>query len=305
MNIDQYIVSDKIPENLPKMRELYLDLFSGGKCYRGFLVSSVAGEMKIDEQDSDVLARCIEFIHNSSLLHDDIVDDAVLRRGKTTAWKKYGSGYAILSGDYLLARVIKDLCKLKNLELVEYTSESILSLVEGEWLQDACHGRIDVSLEEMQKVHKHKTSALFSWCFKAPALLSGKFSNEEVAGLASLGEILGELLQRSDDLLDFNIRNNENKTYFKDVPAGYFNLFMIQLTRGLSDLNKKKVFSYTDLDSFLKDFDIDLEANLRAFDQDSQRLIDQVFARLDSFEFFSDEFKKDMKKATHKIYWRD
>ena len=82
-----------------------------------------------------LLCQTIEFIHNASLLHDDLIDQSVLRRGKTAAWKKYTPDYAVLAGDYLLARVMCNLSEFGNIRLVQMTSQTIGELLEGEWLQ--------------------------------------------------------------------------------------------------------------------------------------------------------------------------
>ena len=179
-----------IPEHLNKMRSLYKDLFSHGKHYRGALVHMICDEVGLDEKASFTLAQTAEFIHNSSLLHDDVVDNATLRRGKTAAWKKYGGGYAVLAGDYLLARVIKDLCQFSNLALVEYTSDTILDLIEGEWLQDDGHNKHDLTKDHIVEVHRLKTGALFSWCFKAAFILK-ESSSEETQNAVRIGELFG------------------------------------------------------------------------------------------------------------------
>jgi len=304
MILDQDLVPHDIPEYLPKMKSMYEDLFSGGKGYRGALVESISKEVGLDDETAQLLSRCIEYIHNSSLLHDDFVDGSALRRGKTAAWKKYGGGYAILGGDYLLAKVIRNLSACNSIELITYTSQSILDLVEGEWLQDACHQRVDVTQTEMERVHSLKTSALFAWCFKAPAILSADVSTQDVAHLASIGEDLGALLQRSDDLLDYNIRNFEKKDHFRDLPSGYFNLFTIHLLSDVEENKKAKAFELSDLETFIKAFDLDVQRSLKIFDAESEKILRRVADNIQSCAFFSSEFKKSLLEAAHMIYWR-
>lgn len=298
------LVPANIPEELPKMRQLYSDLFDGGKGFRAGLVMQVAESLGLPNEDGILLARCIEFIHNSSLLHDDLVDQAPLRRGKPAAWSKYNSGYAVLAGDYLLARVMKELSEKGALSLIGYTSQAILDLVEGEWLQDATHGRIDVTEEEINKIHLKKTSSLFSWCFKAPTLLLKDPGEKDQKTLYSIGELFGLLLQRSDDLLDFNIRNAEGKTYFTDIKSGYFNSFMIELTKNFSDEDKKKIFQVQSLTSFRESFDLDFDKSLSDFDSKSLRILSELKTLIDQFDSFSKEFKEELKSGAEKIYWR-
>lgn len=305
MILEQNLVPHDIPPYLNKMVDMYEDLFSGGKGYRGALVLSVASDLGVKEEYAQMLSNCIEYIHNASLLHDDFVDGAELRRGKTTAWKKYGGGYAILGGDYLLAKVIKNLCVTSSVELIEYTSSAILNLVEGEWLQDACHGRVDVTKSEMERVHKFKTSALFSWCFKAPALLSEHKNNPEtLEKLHKLGDLLGALLQRSDDLLDYDIRNFEKKAFFKDLPSGYFNLFTICLLEHIEPAKRKEAFSISSIEELQGHFEIDLQKVLREFDQESEEILSSATNLIEDLEFLSSDFRTSLKEAAYQIYWR-
>ncbi len=305
MILDRSLAPNDIPPYLKKMKEMYVDLFSGGKGYRGALVHSISMDLGLSEENAVLLSTCIEYIHNSSLLHDDFVDDAELRRGKTTAWKKYGGGYAILGGDYLLAKVIKNLCSCDSVKLIDYTSGAILALVEGEWLQDACHNRGDVSKEEMAQVHALKTSALFSWCFKAPALLmDSSVSEEDLRDFHRIGDLLGSLLQRSDDLLDYNIRNGEGKAYFKDLPSGYFNLFTICLLEGVDAKAKLEAFKCKSIEELVSKFDLNIDKTLKSFDEESEGMIKAVRSLIDENKFFSNEFKEELKEATSKIYWR-
>lgn len=306
MILDQELVPHDIPAYLAKMRDMYEDLFSGGKGYRGALVFSISKELGLNDEKANLLSSSIEYIHNSSLLHDDFVDGAHLRRGKTTAWKKYGGGYAILGGDYLLAKVIKNLCGTGSVDVIDYTSASILSLVEGEWLQDACHKRVDVTKEEMEQVHALKTSALFSWCFKAPALLSEYCDDKELLKkLHRIGDLMGSLLQRSDDLLDYNIRNAEKKAYFNDLPSGYFNLFTIHLLSGVEPEKRKNAFSCESIEELIEKFNLDVEKTLESYDQESTRMVNAVTSLIDEVKVFSKDFKKELKEASLKIYWRE
>ncbi len=298
------LIPTKIPKELPKMQQLYTDLFAGGKGFRAALVMQVAESLMIPKDQSTLLARCIEFIHNSSLLHDDFVDQAPLRRGKPAAWHEYGSGYAVLAGDYLLARVMKELSEQGSLELINYTSQAILDLVEGEWLQDATLNRIDITQEEINRIHIKKTSSLFSWCFKAPALLLKESKDEDKETLLKIGELFGLLLQRSDDLLDFNIRNFEGKTYFTDIQSGYFNSFMIEVTKDFSDEKKRKVFDFKSLEDFKTYFDTNLENELKSFDLKSTKILEELKQLILSFNFFNKDFQKDLISGAEKIYWR-
>jgi octaprenyl-diphosphate synthase len=102
MNIKVYAPED-FPSYLPKLNALYDDLFSHGKGFRAKLIQRVSEHLQLREEQVQLLAQTIEFIHNASLLHDDLIDRSPLRREKTAAWLKYTPEYAVLAGDHLLA----------------------------------------------------------------------------------------------------------------------------------------------------------------------------------------------------------
>lgn len=222
------------PSYLPKLNSLYDELFTGGKNLRARLISQVSAHLALSSKDIGLLGQTIEFIHNASLLHDDLVDRAPLRRSKTSAWLKFSPEYAVLAGDYLLARVMVNLSTRGNIQLVQYTSQVISDLLEGEWLQDSLIKDCNVSLQLLDRVHNLKTASLLKWCLRAPFILQDSNDSKELptmdykslhANLEEIGTLLGQLFQRADDLLDFDVRNYENKKLLGDLTSGYFNSF--------------------------------------------------------------------------------
>ena len=176
MDLKVYDPSD-FPAYLPKLNILYDDLFSGGKGFRAKLVHLFAVRLKLNERSEQLLGQTIEFIHNASLLHDDLVDRSHLRRGKTAAWLRFTPEYAVLAGDYLLARVMVNLSSFGNIKLVQYTAQMISDLLEGEWLQDSLVGDFDVDLSQLDRVHNLKTASLFKWCLRAPFIAQERYDS--------------------------------------------------------------------------------------------------------------------------------
>ena len=213
------------PAYLPKLNSLYDDLFAGGKGFRSKLVQIVSRPLKLSPETETLLCQTIEFIHNASLLHDDLIDRSQLRRGKPAAWTKYTPEYAVLAGDYLLARVMVNLSGHGNIKLVQYTSEIISDLLEGEWLQDSVVGDFFISVPQLDRIHNLKTASLFKWCLKAPFIALENYDKELHVILDEMGTLLGQLFQRSDDLLDYDIRNDEGKAILGDLKSGYLNSF--------------------------------------------------------------------------------
>ena len=313
MNIKNHPIPIKIynqgdfPNYLPQMSHLYDDLFSGGKGFRSLLVQKVALPLGLQAEPLKLLCQTVEFIHNASLLHDDLVDQSALRRGKTAAWLKYGSDYAVLAGDYLLARVMFHLSSFGNMDLVQFTSHTISELVEGEWMQDALLGDFDLDLESLTQVHSLKTASLFRWCIYAPFIIGG-IKGAKVKELAlEIGTSLGLLLQRSDDLLDYGVRNEEGKPTLGDLKSGYLNSFGTFLLQG-QDFGKpfKDVKNLEDIYKVVGwDF---FQTQVREFDKINQSLV-ELYQH--SLKKLGKELKgsqslmvKNLWDIAHILYWR-
>jgi octaprenyl-diphosphate synthase len=226
------------PKYLPKLNALYDDLFSSGKGFRSKLIQTFGKHLSLTERQVGLLAQTIEFIHNASLLHDDLIDRSALRRSKTAAWLKYSPEYAVLAGDYLLARVMVNLSRYGNLRLIQYTSEMISDLLEGEWIQDSLIHDWRVQLNQLDQVHDLKTASLFKWCLRAPFIAQENYDEALHQTLEEMGSLLGLLFQRGDDLLDFDIRNDEAKAVLGDLKSGYLNSFGAFLSKDFSEAQK-------------------------------------------------------------------
>ncbi len=243
--------SRDFPSYLPKLNGLYDDLFSDGKGFRSRLVQKVTGPLKVSDKAVHLLSQTIEFIHNASLLHDDLVDRSHLRRNKPAAWLKYTPEYAVLAGDYLLARVMVNLSLHGNVRLIQYTAEVISDLLEGEWIQDSLVRDWNITLELLDRVHNLKTGSLFKWCLRAPFLANDRYESELHDLLEEMGTLLGMLFQRSDDLLDFDIRNREGKAVLGDLKSGYLNSFGVFLTREMPRDQKERLLRSQSLGELL------------------------------------------------------
>lgn len=302
--------SQDFPAYLPKLNTLYDDLFSGGKGFRAKLIKIFAENLKIPSKTELLLAQTIEFIHNASLLHDDLIDRSHLRRGKTTAWLKFTPEYAVLAGDYLLARVMVNLSSFGNIKLVQYTAQIISDLLEGEWLQDSLVGDLNVELTQLDRVHNLKTASLFKWCLRSPFIALERQDQQLHTTLEEMGTLLGQLFQRSDDLLDFDIRNSEGKAVLGDLKSGYLNSFGAFACQEFSNADRKKLKGIEKLEDFYqflggKD---QFDAKVRQFDEKNIFLIDLYQHHLKTLEQFLDPSEKNLLKKleplTEILYWR-
>jgi len=301
--------SKDFPGHLPKLNKLYDDLFSAGKGFRSRLIQIVSSHLHVDKKSQHLLAQTIEFIHNASLLHDDLIDRSPLRRSKTAAWLKYSPEYAVLAGDYLLARVMVNLSRYGNLRLIQYTSEIISDLLEGEWIQDSLMRDWDVGLAQLDQVHNLKTASLFKWCLKAPFLCIENYDDLVHHILEELGGILGLLFQRSDDLLDFNVRNYEGKHVLGDLKSGYFNSFSAFLTNNMNAEQKtrfRNCATIEELENVLGPGK--LQAAVADFDKINKRFIDLYFHQCEMLKGYlkpeQQSLITDLKKLPEPLYWR-
>ena len=301
------------PAYLPKLNLLYDDLFSGGKGFRSKLVQIVADPLALPLETQNLLCQTIEFIHNASLLHDDLVDRSQLRRGKEAAWHKYTPEYAVLAGDYLLARVMVNLSQFGNIQLVQFTSETISDLLEGEWLQDSVVGDFFVSLEQLDRIHHLKTASLFRWCLRAPLMAQNNFDSELHKNLNEMGTILGQLFQRSDDLLDYNIRNEEGKALLGDLKSGYLNSFGSFLIKDFDRSTINQFIKSTSMDDIFKCYSVDVvqgqnifNQKVEQFDEINTKLINLYKHHLNELDqkMKSPELLKSLGVLTDVLYWR-
>ncbi len=314
MSVKLYSPHD-FPAYLPKLNALYEELFTGGKGFRAKLVGLVADPLEISQATQSLLNQTVEFIHNASLLHDDLVDRSSLRRGKKAAWLKYTPEYAVLAGDYLLARVMVNLSSHGNIRLVQYTSQVISDLLEGEWLQDSIVGDYFIQLEQLDRIHNLKTASLFKWCLRAPFIANERYDENLHQLLEELGTILGQLFQRGDDLLDYDIRNDEGKILLGDLKAGYLNSFGTFLTKDMSRSQIDLFIKSTTLEDLYRGFHADLPkgkelflAKVAEFDSVNEKMI-QLYQHLLSqlqglLKPNETAIVQNLKPLTELLYWR-
>lgn len=312
------------PKHLYKLNSLYDDLFLNGKYFRSRFVIAISETLSLEKRAVELLSQSIEFIHNASLLHDDLIDQATLRRGKTAAWKKYSPESAVLAGDYLLARVMVNLSQSTSLALVNYTATTVSDLLEGEWLQDVMeekqrdannleHLSCSVALDERDRVAKLKTGVLFSWCLVAPFLIKNpNLDQKSISTLKEMGGSLGIFFQRGDDLLDFGIRNKENKTLLTDLKSGVLNSFAIFLIAKNQEW-KKPLLQCSTLEDIKTLVSVEhFDKALVEFDELNSKKIDSYYASVDScLEVLSSNIKINQKKLKNILvalpdlfYWR-
>ena len=172
----------------------------------------------VNEKTIDT-AVTFELLHTATLVHDDVVDDSPLRRGIPTVQARWTNKVAVLTGDYLLAKVIELTAGLRNLKLFNIVAEIGQTLAKGELLQLHVDSSMWISESDYYKVIEQKTAALFASCTQAGAVSTGASMKQETA-LRTYGLELGLIFQMKDDLLDYSDSDELGKPTMSDVRDG-------------------------------------------------------------------------------------
>ena len=175
----------------------------GGKRLRPSLVLLSAGVFAPIQAHHHQLAAIVEFIHTATLLHDDVVDESAMRRGKSTANHLFGNAASVLVGDFLYSRAFQMMVQLKNMRVMEILSEATNVIAEGEVLQLLNIHNADISEEQYIKVIHYKTAKLFEAAMRLGAVINNA-SREDEDALALYGMKLGTAFQLVDDVLDLS-----------------------------------------------------------------------------------------------------
>jgi len=176
---------------------------SGGKRLRPALVLLSAGVFGKVEARHHQLAAVVEFIHTATLLHDDVVDESALRRGRATANTLFGNAASVLVGDFVYSRAFQMMVGVQNMRVMEVLSEATNIIAEGEVLQLLnCHDA-DITDEAYLKVIHYKTAKLFEAATRLGAIICNATPQDEQA-MAEYGMRLGTAFQLIDDVLDLS-----------------------------------------------------------------------------------------------------
>jgi len=187
------------------------------------------------------LAACVELIHGATLLHDDVIDNGDLRRGKKTTNVIWGNQSSILAGDYLLSRCFEMMVEDGNLEILRLLSSTSAKIAQGEILQLQHKGEVDMLEETYLNIISSKTAVLFSAATKVGAILAEK-NNKEKEALEFYGKNLGLTFQIADDTLDYNSKISVfGKKVGNDFYEGKITLPIILLFQQSKDSEKNQL----------------------------------------------------------------
>ncbi len=187
----------------------------GGKRLRPALVLLTAGALGYQGTHHHELAAVVEFIHTATLLHDDVVDESELRRGRETANAMFGNAASVLVGDFLYSRAFQMMLTVSDMRVMQVLADATNVIAEGEVLQLMnCHNA-DIEIEDYLQVIRFKTAKLFEAAARLGGMLGGATAETE-ACLASYGMHLGTAFQLIDDVLDYSGEENATGKHLGD-----------------------------------------------------------------------------------------
>ena len=218
------LVEEKIKTKLSSKVELVDEmtkyhLKTGGKRIRALLTLGSAKLCGYSKGVRDInLAACVELIHAATLMHDDVIDNGKIRRGKKTLNCIWGNQSSILVGDYLLSRCFELMVEDGDQEVLKLLSSTSAEISQGEVLQLQHKSEIDMLEETYLKIISSKTASLFAAATKVGSMLSGK-ENKIKEALEFYGKNIGLTFQIADDTLDYN---SELKLFGKEIGNDFY-----------------------------------------------------------------------------------
>jgi octaprenyl-diphosphate synthase len=213
-------IEKALSDNLNPYLDLVSDvaghiLFSGGKRLRPLLMVLSARMCSYNGNYEKTFSTALEYLHTATLLHDDLVDGATLRRGKTVAHATWGNSITVLVGDYLLARALSISAGTGRLRVVQVLAELTENMSQGEVHQLMRKGDVKLTEDEYLVVIRRKTAVLFKAACQVSAIIADAPEDKEKA-LSEYGFNLGIAFQMADDLFDYTLQTSD---FGKEVGA--------------------------------------------------------------------------------------
>ena len=228
MDAVDHVIRTRLNSGVPLVGQVAQYIISaGGKRLRPAMLLLVCGALGYQDPMKHTLAAVVEFIHTATLLHDDVVDESTLRRGRDTANEMFGNPASVLVGDFLYSRAFQMMVESHNMRVMEVLAEATNIIAEGEvWQLMNMH---DASLTEAEylRVIQSKTAKLFEASARLGAILAGQPPAIEAA-CATYGQAIGTAFQLIDDVLDYDGASTEmGKNIGDDLREGKATLPLI------------------------------------------------------------------------------
>ena len=250
--IDSYLKSDiTLIEQIAKHI-----IYSGGKRLRPSLVILSSLTYGTVTPATIALAAAVEFIHTATLLHDDVIDESDLRRGRDSAHKIWGNTAAILVGDYLFARAFELMVKTDSLRVLDILSKASAVITAGEVRQLVESHSLDLTIESCLEIMGAKTAALFGAACQAGALVAGA-TEAQAQSMYTYGYNLGLIFQITDDILDYcSTDTSRGKIPGDDFREGKITLPLVYAYQNASSEDQDLITrTFVDFDQCAGDFE--------------------------------------------------
>ncbi len=209
-------------------------LSSGGKRIRPLLLILSSHLFGYPEKSDLLLGSLVEFIHTATLLHDDVLDEADIRRGEKTARRIWGNHASILVGDYLYSQAMALIAAFHNHDINEIMADACRKMAEGEVLQLCANSQPDLTEADYLKIVEYKTAILVAASCKVGAIIGGASIEEQMA-LYRFGYNLGMAFQLADDRLDYAADHSRlGKSLGQDIRQGMITLPLLHLLKTCS-----------------------------------------------------------------------
>jgi octaprenyl-diphosphate synthase len=216
-------------------------LSSGGKRVRPLLLLLSARLCGYTGKDHHQLGSLVEFIHTATLLHDDVVDDADIRRGRRTARRVWGNQISILVGDYLYSKAMCQVVEFRSQGINEVLADACKKMAEGEVLQLHYNGNPDMPEIDYIKIVEHKTAGLIAASCRMGAILAEATETQQDA-LFRFGQYLGIAFQVADDTLDYTANGESlGKALGQDLRQGKATLPLLHLLHHCSEQDRQMI----------------------------------------------------------------
>jgi len=235
-------------------------LFSGGKRLRPLLMVLSARLCGYTGDYEKTFSTALEYLHTATLLHDDLVDEATLRRGKEVAHSNWGNSITVLVGDYLLARALSISAGTGRVRVIQILAELTENMSQGEVHQLMRKGDINLKEDEYLEVIRRKTAMLFEAACRVSAIIADAPQESETA-LADFGYNLGIAFQMADDLFDYTLTTADfGKAVGADLREGKLTLPVISALRNAASDDKALMIKIIkDPDFSVEDFETLIE----------------------------------------------
>lgn len=253
---------DEIEKQLSENLKPYLDLvsevanhilFAGGKRLRPLLLVLAAKICGYTDKYAKTVASAMEYLHAATLLHDDIIDDAVLRRGKKVAHSVYGNAVTVLVGDFLLARALAICADSGKIKVIHIISNLTENMSTGEVHQLMRKGDVTLTEEEYLEVIRRKTAVLFQAACTVSAVIAEAPPEKEQA-LSDYGYNLGLAFQMVDDLFDYTMDTAAlGKEVGADLKEGKLTLPIIQALKKADSADRDQMVKIIQNEDFTDD----------------------------------------------------